>query len=99
MSKVVTKADLVDCIRHHEPVLSGTLAKQLTDAFFEEIIEALEKGDDVKLSGIGIFRIRNKKARPGRNLKTGVNVMISPRNVVLFQASHKLKATLKNKPA
>lgn len=97
MNKVLTKADLVHCLRQQDSNLSGTLAAQLTDAFFEEIIDALEKGDDVKLSGLGSFRLRNKKARPGRNPKTGVNTIISSRNVVLFQASQKLKASLKNK--
>lgn len=97
MSKVLTKADLISCLRQQDPNLSGTLAAQLTDAFFEEIIDALEKGDDVKLSGLGSFRLRNKKARPGRNPKTGVNTVISSRNVVLFQASQKLKTTLKTK--
>lgn len=96
MTKVLTKADLISCLRQQEPNLSSSLATRLTDAFFEEIIFSLEKGEAVKLSGLGSFRVRNKKARPGRNPKTGVNTIIASRNVVLFQASQKLKTKLKN---
>ena len=96
MNKVLTKADLILCLRQHDPNLQGALATKLADAFFEEIIFSLEKGDCVKFSGLGSFRIRNKKARLGRNPKTGVNTLISSRNVVLFQASQKLKTKLKS---
>jgi integration host factor subunit alpha len=96
MSKVLTKADLVLRLRQHDPSLSSAIAVQLTNAFFEEIIFSLQKGNCVKFSGLGSFRIRGKKARPGRNPKTGRDTMISSRNVVLFQASQKLKTKLKN---
>jgi integration host factor subunit alpha len=96
MTKVLTKAHLVTSIREQEPSLSGTLAAQITNAFFEEIVSALEKGETVKLSGLGSFRVRNKKARPGRNPKTGVTVPVSPRKVVTFQLSQKVKDQLKN---
>ena len=95
MTKVLTKADLISCLREQDASLTGKTATQLTDAFFAEIVLVLEKGDSVKFAGLGSFRIRKKKARPGRNPKTGVDATISPRNVVLFQASQKLKAKLK----
>lgn len=96
MAKVLTKADLVATIKEQEVNLSGALATQITNAFFEEIVLALEQGETVKLSGLGSFRVRNKKARPGRNPKTGVTVSVSPRNVVTFQLSQKVKDQLKN---
>ncbi len=96
MTKVLTKADLVTSLKEQETNLSGALAAQITNAFFEEIVAALEKGETVKLSGLGSFRVRNKKARPGRNPKTGVTVPVSPRNVVTFQLSQKVKDQLKN---
>lgn len=95
MVKALTKADLILGLKQKEPSLTGTLAAQLIDAFFEEIIDSLEKGNSVKFSGLGSFRVRSKKARPGRNPKTGVDKMISSRKVVLFQASQKLKTDLK----
>jgi integration host factor subunit alpha len=96
MNPVLTKADLVSGLRQRDPSLSRPLATQLADAFFEEIILALEKGETVKISGLGSFRRRRKKERPGRNPKTGVSTLVISRNVVLFQASQKLKLQLKN---
>lgn len=96
MSLVLTKADLINSLRQQEPALSRPLASKLADAFFEEIVSALERGEAVKISGLGSFRRRRKKERPGRNPKTGVTTTIASRNVVLFQASQKLKSQLKN---
>lgn len=59
-------------------------AKQLVDAFFNEIITALSRGENVHLSGFGNFILRDKKARPGRNPKTGRPATIKARRVVLF---------------
>ncbi|MGL5949748.1 MAG: integration host factor subunit alpha [Aeromonas sp.] len=66
-------------------------AKALVDAFFEEICQALEQGDQVKLSGFGNFDLREKDQRPGRNPKTGEEIPISARRVVTFRPGQKLK--------
>ena len=49
-------------------------AHALVDAFFELIMQALENGEAVRLSGFGCFQLRDKRARPGRNPKTGAAV-------------------------
>lgn len=67
------------------------IAKEFVDLFFEEIRATLEKGEEVKLSGFGNFSLREKKARPGRNPKTGENVAVTARRVVSFKASQKLR--------
>jgi integration host factor subunit alpha len=95
VSQVLTKADLIYSLRQQDPSLSRPLATKLADAFFEEIILALERGESVKISGLGSFRRRRKKERPGRNPKTGATTLVTSRNVVLFQASQKLKSQLK----
>ena len=59
--------------------------------FFQEIQTALERGETVKLSGFGNFNLRDKKQRPGRNPKTGVEIPIKPRRVVTFRSGNKLK--------
>jgi len=66
-------------------------ALSMTNNFFDTIKDTLAKGEDVKLSGFGNFVVRNKVARPGRNLKTGEPVMISARTVATFKAGIKLK--------
>ena len=86
----LTKADLseqlVDGIG-----LNRREAKEMVDAFFEEISAGLENGEAVKFSGFGHFTLRDKPARPGRNPKAGVEIPISARRVVTFHASIKLK--------
>jgi integration host factor subunit alpha len=67
-------------------------AKEIVEAFFDEIREALESGRQVKLSGFGNFDLRSKNQRPGRNPKTGEEIPISARRVVTFRPGQKLKA-------
>ncbi len=66
-------------------------AKEMVDAFFEEIRTALERGEQVKLSGFGNFDLRTKNERPGRNPKTGEEIPISARRVVTFHPGQKLR--------
>jgi integration host factor subunit alpha len=67
-------------------------AKDLIDSAFEEIRMALERGEEVKLSGFGVFALVDKKKRPGRNPKTGEEIPITARRVVTFRPGQKLKA-------
>jgi integration host factor subunit alpha len=67
-------------------------AKDLVDEFFEEIKQALGRGESVKLSGFGNFDLRKKNERPGRNPKTGEEIPITARRVVTFKSGQKLKA-------
>ena len=71
--------------------LNGREAKDMVEAFFDEVGRALKQGDIVKLSGFGIFRMRDKRERPGRNPKTGEDVPVKARRVVTFRASRRLK--------
>ncbi len=71
-------------------------AKEMVDMFFEEIRQALEKGEQVKLSGFGNFDLRKKNERPGRNPKTGEEIPISARRVVTFRPGQKLRARVES---
>jgi len=89
----LTKADIA--LQLTEKLgLNNREAKELVESFFEEIREALEKGDDVKLSGFGNFVLRDKAARPGRNPKTGEDKIISARRVVTFRSGQKLRTRI-----
>ena len=66
-------------------------SKKLIEDFFDEIKRCLENNEEVKLSGFGNFELIDKKARPGRNPKTGEEVTISARRVVTFRAGNKLR--------
>ncbi len=89
----LTKADLATLLIE-QVGLNKREAKDMVEAFFEEIRESLEDGDSVKLSGFGNFELRQKSERPGRNPKTGEGIPITARRVVTFHASQKLKATV-----
>ncbi len=90
MTTTLTRADLANFV-YREIGLSLSESSDLVDAVIEEISIALEAGEEVKLSSFGTFKIRHKKQRVGRNPKTGVEVPISPRNVLSFNASNILK--------
>jgi len=87
----LTKADMADRL-FDEVGLNKREAKEFVDAYFEMIREALESGENVKLSGFGNFQLREKSQRPGRNPKTGEEIPISARRVVTFRPGQKLRA-------
>lgn len=86
----VTRAQLAEAV-YQEVGLSRNDSAQLVDVILEEISQALIKGDMVKLSSFGSFQVRSKAQRIGRNPKTGEEVPILPRRVLVFRASHVLK--------
>jgi integration host factor subunit alpha len=90
----LTKADLARSISD-ELGFNMRESKEIVDVFFEEIMNALEAGEDVRLSGLGKFSLRNKKARPGRNPKSNEVVKVSARTVVLFHAGPTLGEAIK----
>jgi integration host factor subunit alpha len=89
----LTKAELAELL-FERLGLNKRESKDMVEAFFDIVNDALVAGDDVKLSGFGNFAIRRKAPRPGRNPRTGESIPIKARNVVTFHASHKLKAVV-----
>lgn len=87
----LTKADIANCI-FDEIGLSKREAKEIVELFFEQICEALTKGQLVKISGFGNFELHDKDERPGRNPKTGEMIPVSARRVVTFRSGQKLRA-------
>lgn len=86
----LTKAELAELL-FEQVGLNKREAKDMVETFFDEIRDALERGESVKLSGFGNFQLRDKPQRPGRNPKTGEEIPITARRVVTFHASQKLK--------
>lgn len=86
----ITKADLANLL-HDNLGVNKREAAEIVMSFFDEISAALEDGHTVKLSGFGVFCLRNKGSRPGRNPKTGETIPVSARRVVMFHPSHILK--------
>lgn len=87
----LTKAEMAEHL-FDELGLNKREAKDIVEMFFEEIRCALERGEQVKLSGFGNFDLREKNERPGRNPKTGEEIPITARRVVTFRPGQKLKS-------
>jgi len=89
----VTKADLIEHLNRRLG-LSKREGKDLVEAFFDQVTNTLALGEEVKLSGFGQFTVRQKGERPGRNPKTGEEIPITPRRVISFRVSQKLRDAL-----
>src|SRR5216683_7052697 len=88
--KTVTRADLSEIV-YQRVGLSRTESAELVQAVLDEICDAAARGETVKLSSFGSFVVRSKGQRIGRNPKTGKEVPISPRRVMVFKPSAILK--------
>ena len=93
----VTRTHLRDAVQD-ETGLPLPEAAELVDAVLEAVAERLAAGEPVKLSGFGVFGVREKEARMGRNPGTGETVPIPPRRVVTFRASKVLKRRIAEGP-
>ncbi len=87
----LTKAKMAEAL-FDELGLNKRESKGLVELFFEEVRGALENGQQVKLSGFGNFDLREKNPRPGRNPKTGEEILVTARRVVTFRPGQKLKS-------
>ena len=86
----VTRAELSEAV-YQEVGLSRNESADLVETVLNEISDALVRGEMVKISSFGSFGVRQKGQRVGRNPKTGEEVPILPRRVLVFRASHVLK--------
>ena len=89
----MTKAQMVEEL-FEDLGFSKREAKEIVEAFFEEISATLERNEPVKLSGFGNFNLRDKRERPGRNPRTGEEIPVSARRVVTFHPGQKLRSRI-----
>jgi len=89
----LTRADLAEAV-YSKVGLSRTESADLVERVLELMSDALVKGESVKLSSFGSFHVRSKKERIGRNPKTGEEVPILPRKVLVFKPSNVLKSKI-----
>jgi integration host factor subunit alpha len=93
----VTRAHLAEKI-YTQVGLSRNESADLLETVLERVAARLEAGETVKISGFGTFSVRQKGRRIGRNPKTGQEVPILPRRVLIFRPSHVLKARVNGAP-
>ena len=88
--KTLTRADLAEAV-FQKVGLPRNESAEIVELVLREIVSSLERGQTVKLSSFGSFGIRDKGQRIGRNPKTGQEVPITPRRVLVFRASNIMK--------
>ncbi len=88
--KTLTRADLSETL-HRNIGLSRTESADMVNSVLDLVAEALVDGQSVKLSSFGTFMVRAKRERMGRNPKTGEEVPITPRRVLVFRPSQVMK--------
>jgi integration host factor subunit alpha len=91
--RTITRADLSEAV-FQEVGLSRNESSDLVETILAEVVEALARGESVKISSFGSFTVRDKGQRVGRNPKTGQEVPILPRRVLVFRASNVLKSLI-----
>ncbi|MGF1605477.1 MAG: integration host factor subunit alpha [Rhodothalassiaceae bacterium] len=89
-NRTVTRADLAEAV-YRQVGLSRTDSAALVELVLDEIADCLEGGETVKISSFGSFLVRDKAGRMGRNPKTGEEVPIDPRRVLVFRPSQVMK--------
>jgi integration host factor subunit alpha len=93
--KTVTRVELCEAV-YQKVGLSRAESSAFVELVLKEISDCLEKGESVKLTGFGSFKVRKKGQRMGRNPKTGTEVPIAPRRVMVFKPSGILKQRMKD---
>src|ERR1700688_1855649 len=94
----VTRFELCEAVYQKVGRLSRTDSSALVELVLKEITECLERGETAKLASFGSFLVRKKSQRVGRNPKTGIEVPISPRRVVVFRPSAIMKQQINSQP-
>lgn len=89
-TNTLTRADICEAV-HKKTGYPKSESQQLVEDILNLMTESLIAGDNVKISGFGTFLLRDKAERVGRNPKTGVEVPITPRRVLIFRASQALR--------
>lgn len=97
VSDTITRAQLTEAV-YQEVGLSRNESADLVESVLAEMSDALIRGEMVKLSSFGSFQVRQKGQRMGRNPKTGEEVPILPRRVLVFRPSHVLKKRINEEP-
>jgi integration host factor subunit alpha len=89
-NKTLTRSDLTEAL-HRDIGLSRTESADMVNNVLDLISDELVRGNAVKLSSFGTFMVRHKRERLGRNPKTGEEVPITPRRVLVFRPSQVMK--------
>jgi len=87
----VTKSDLIQAISAKLEHLPARDVEIVINTMFQSMTDSLKKGDRIEIRGFGSFSVRHRRARMGRNPKTGVAIQVPPKRVPFFTVGHELR--------
>jgi integration host factor subunit beta len=87
----MTKSGLIQAVAERMPHLSARDVEIVVNTIFESMTSALQAGDRIEIRGFGSFSVRHRRARMGRNPKTGESIAVPPKRVPFFTVGHDLK--------
>ena len=90
----MTKSELIQHIAEQNPHLFHRDVERIVSTIFDEIAEALARGDRVELRGFGAFSVKRRDARTGRNPRTGASVEVSEKYIPFFKTGKQLRERL-----
>jgi integration host factor subunit beta len=90
----MTKSELVQRLSAANPHLYQRDIEVIVTAIFDEIVEALARGDRVELRGFGAFSVKHRDARVGRNPRTGASVSVAAKHIPFFKTGKQLRERL-----
>jgi integration host factor subunit beta len=90
----VIKSELVERVAAQNPHLHARDLDKVVSAILGEIIKALSRGDRVEIRGFGVFSVRNRRARTGRNPRSGASVAVDQKSIPFFKSGKEMRQRL-----
>jgi integration host factor subunit beta len=94
----MTKRDLIDEVNKRFPHLSRKDSEVIINAIFDSMVESLAQGDRIEIRGFGSFVVKHRRARQGRNPKSGELVSVAAKRVPFFKVGKELRLRVDGKP-
>jgi integration host factor subunit beta len=94
----MTKRDLIDEVNKRFPHLSRRDSEVIINAIFDSMVDALSQGDRIEIRGFGSFVVKHRRARQGRNPKSGALVSVAAKRVPFFKVGKELRLRVDGKP-
>jgi integration host factor subunit beta len=88
---LMTKSQLIELVANSKPDLSRKVVEQAVNAVFDELVEAMKRGERIEIRGFGNFTVRQYRSYTGRNPKTGASVDVAPKSMPFFKVGKDLR--------
>lgn len=94
---IMTKRDLIDEVNKRFPHLSRRDSEVIVNSIFDSMVSAMEQGERIEIRGFGSFVVKHRRAREGRNPKSGAMVSVAAKRVPFFKVGKELRLRVNGK--